>query len=135
MSEPAAAGPPPRPLRAPPPASLAAFLAMAFLVAALAGIFATYAAPAPYARAFALEAAIDAAEQAGGGDLERLAAHLAQTEGIACPSARPAALRGCVRESAGREAAALAVRLRWLIGLASLTGAVFAIALFGARRR
>jgi|BEDMetMinimDraft_2_1075160.scaffolds.fasta_scaffold02123_4 hypothetical protein len=132
MSEPVAAS------RQSRGASLAAFLAMAFLVSALAGLFATYAAPAPYARALAIEGAIDAAEQAGDGALAALAARLTR-EGFSCPEAQSppsaARLRSCVRAASSREGAAVAWRLRWLIGLASLTSAAFAIALFGARRR
>ncbi len=132
----------PEPRRAQAAGSLAAFLAMAFVVSALAGIFATYAAPAPYARALHLETEIDAAEGKGEDALGTLAARLAADRDFACPqdsgtsgvAETAARLRACVRERGAREAEAEANRLRWLIALANLTAAAFVIGLSGTRR-
>jgi len=122
--------------------SLIGFLAMAFVVVGLTGILATYAAPLPLARALHLEAVLDQALARGDvAGINALAAEFAPRKAIA-PEAPPADLPGRVaqlrarmREGLSEEAAAAARRLRLLIGVATLAGALFGAALMGVGRR
>jgi hypothetical protein len=134
-----------------PSASLIAFLAMAFVVVGMAGIFATYAAPLPLARALHEEAMIDAALADGrGGEIDALAAALGKNDEarfgggaatghaidqVADLPARAAALRAALRQTMTAEAEAAAWRLRFLIIVATAAGALFGAALMGAGRR
>ncbi|HTU56727.1 MAG TPA: hypothetical protein VMF62_22420 [Acetobacteraceae bacterium] len=127
-----------------PSFSAAGFLAMAFVVVGLAGIFATYAAPVPFGRALAREAVLD----------QVLAASVAPDA-----QARLAALRPALGESAGavlsgpgtlaervarerermrarseQEAADLGARLRLLIGVVTFAAALFGLAMLGVGR-
>ncbi len=137
---------PPRPERR-PGASLITFLAMAFAVVGLTGILATYAAPLPLARALREEALVDDALASGrGNEIDALAARLAKDDearfggavvvdhGADLP-ARAAALRAALRRTMTAEADAAAWRLRFLIIVATIAGALFGAALMGARRR
>jgi hypothetical protein len=132
-----------------PAGSLIAFLAMAFVVVGLAGILATYAAPLPLARALHEEALLDDALAAGRvadidavaaslgvGDEARFAAGTADAAGHAGDlPGRVAALRAEVRQTMTAEANAAAWRLRFLIIVATIAGALFGAALLGAGRR
>jgi len=122
--------------------SLIGFLAMAFVVVGLTGILATYAAPLPLARALHLEAVLDQALARGDvAGIDALAAEFAPSKAVA-PEAPPAdlpgrvaQLRARVRQGLSEEAAAAARRLRLLIGVATLAGALFGAALMGVGRR
>jgi hypothetical protein len=122
-----------------------AFAAMAFIVAGLAGVFTTYALPIPMARAFAVDAALDEALVAARGpDPDRAIAALAPRLG---DSAAPLAQgRGPWEDRIQRERAAMrarflaeeqatALRLRWLVIMVNLMGAVFVAAVVGTMSR
>ena len=121
--------------------SLLGFLAMAFGVVGLMGIFATYALPIPLERALAREAAFDAATTAAIGehpeaDLAILAPRLddslpAILAGTGSLWDRIAAER--LRQRAGfvAETAALGHRLRLLILMVTLMATVFGLAIAG----
>ncbi|CAH2604816.1 conserved protein of unknown function [Rhodovastum atsumiense] len=119
-----------------PAATLSAFLVMAFLIVGLTGVFATFAAPLPLQRAISREAALDdALAEAGGADyaatLERLRPHLADSAAAIAPGPdldrRIRAERDAARARFAAEAEATATRLRWLIGVITVTAALFGI--------
>ena len=117
-----------------------AFLAMAFVVVGLVGMFASFAAPLPLHRALAREAALDSALVAAQGPnpTEALTA-LARRLGDSAPAlaggdiaslpARIQAERVAARARFVAEADAVALRLRFLIGLVTLTAAGFGVAM------
>lgn len=122
-----------------------AFLVMAFVVVGLAGVFASFAAPLPLHRAMAREAALDAALAAARGadpeaGLKALGARLGDSAAAlhggdaASLPARIQAERIAMRARFEAEAAALAFRLRLLIGLLTLSAAAFGVIIAGARR-
>ncbi len=117
------------------------FAALAVGVVGLTGIFATYAAPLPLERAMAREAALDAALAAASAPdpqaaLAALAPRLDDSvqalqgapDGLA---ARVERERLAMRARFAREASGLAIQLRLLIGLITLTAAVFVCAIVG----
>ena len=117
------------------------FAAMAFVVAGLSGVFATYALPIPMQRGFALEAALDEALEAASGPdpagaLAALRPRLGESaaavfDGPGTPAERIARERVAARARFLAEEDATALRLRWLCVMVSLTGAVFVGALVG----
>jgi hypothetical protein len=126
-----------------------AFLAMAFAVVGLTGVFATYALPITMERAALREQALDdAAAAAGAPDpaaaLRALAPRLGDSADalLAVPVPTGAALlarvaqeRDAARARFAAEEAATALRLRWLVSVATLTGALFGCAVIGAAAR
>jgi hypothetical protein len=125
--------------------NLLAFVAMAFVVVGLLGVFATYAAPLPLERALAREAALDAALAAarGANPEAALAALKPQLDdstgvlvgGVGGIEERIAHERIAMRARFTTEAAATALRLRWLIGMVTLMGAVFTMTMMGSSVR
>ncbi len=121
--------------------NLLAFVAMAFVVVGLIGIFSTYAAPLPLERAMARETALDAALEAGKSSnpetaLAALKIRLDDSAGVLTGGAdgieaRVARERVAMRARFDAEAAATGLRLRWLIGMVTLMGFVFAITMMG----
>ncbi len=119
-------------------ATWTAFLVMAFVVVGLAGVFGTYAAPLPLARALAREAALDAAQAAARGPdaaaaLEALRPRLDESADALLPAggdmtARIAAERAAMRARFTAEAAAEARRARLIIIVVTLMGALFGAA-------
>ncbi len=121
-----------------PTGTLAAFLAMAFFIVGLTGLFATFAAPLPLERAAAREAALDeAAAAARGADpaaaLARLQARLGDSAAALAPGpdlpARIATERLAMRGRFATENEVTLTRLRWLIAIVTGTGALFGIAM------
>ncbi len=113
------------------------FLACAFAVVGLTGLFATYAAPLPLLRGEQREAAFDAAMQAKPSDLQALRPALgedadpviaAATNG---PPAKLFELRAAMRQRFQEEADAVADRQRLLIGVVTAAAALFGAALLG----
>jgi hypothetical protein len=123
----------------------AAFLVAAFAVVGLTGIFATYAGPLPLERALARETVLDQAlATAGAPDpkaaLEALRPALAESAEavIAGPGPladRVARERVAMRERLSAEAGYVALRLRVMIGVFALAGALFGIAVLSIVRR
>lgn len=122
-----------------------AFLAMAFIVVGLAGIFASYAAPLPLTRALERETALDDAQAALRGPdpraaIEALRPRLGDSADALLPvggdmPARIAAARRAMRAEMLHDAEAAAVRSRWIIGVVTLMGIVFGAAVIHAARR
>jgi len=112
-----------------------AFAAMAFIVAGLAGVFATYALPIPMERAFAVDTALDEALIAARGpDPDRAIAALASrlgdsaaplSQGTGSWEDRIQRERAAMRARFIAEEEATATRLRWLIVVVNLMGAIF----------
>lgn len=127
--------------------SLIGFLAMAFVVVGLTGILATYAAPVPLARALRQEAVLDQALASGDASgIDALAAQFAPGKSASPRGVSPqglqtdlpdrvAHLRVLVRQTMSAEADATAQRLRLLIIVATIAGALFGAAIMGAGRR
>ena len=128
-----------------PGATWGAFLVMTFVVVGLTGIFATFAAPLPLQRALQRETALDEALAAAQGPnaqttIEALRPRLAETAAALLPvgsdmDGRIARARAEMQASLQAEADALARRLRWLISVITLMGAVFGVAILHASRR
>ena len=122
-----------------------AFLAMAFVVVGLAGLFASYAVPLPLQRALAREAALDAAQAAlRAPDPARALAALRPELGDSADALLPpsgdmtrkiAAERIAMRARLEAESAAVAVRARILLAIVTLMGALFGAALLHMGRR
>jgi hypothetical protein len=112
-----------------------AFLAVAFAVVGLTGIFGTYAAPLPLQRALAREAALDDALTAAHmpqpqSGVEVLRPRLAESAEAVLPlsadeDARIAGERAAMRARFIAEAEAEGKRLRLMIGVVTVMGAVF----------
>ncbi|MGH7103703.1 MAG: hypothetical protein ACREFJ_15040 [Acetobacteraceae bacterium] len=121
------------------------FLAMAFVIVGLAGIFATYAAPVPLARAIHKEAVLDQVLAAGvKPDAASILATLrpalgasaaAVLEGPGTLAERVANERGKLASEAMAEQAAVGARLRLIIIVATLAAALFGVAMLGVGRR
>lgn len=123
---------------------LAAFLAMSFAIVGLTGLFATYAAPLALQRTLAREAALDeAAAAARGADpgaaLAALQARLGDFAVALAPgadlAARIAAERQAMRARFATESEVTLARLRWLICVITVMGALFGIAVLGMATR
>jgi len=121
-----------------------AFLAAAFLVLGLMGLFATFAAPLPLQRALARETALDdALATAGAPDqaaqLESLRTRLddsaaAVIDGSGDLRDRVTAARVAMRTQLEREADAIAGRLRLLIVIVTCVAALFGAIVMGVGR-
>ena len=119
-----------------------AFLTITFLVVGLTGVFASFAAPLPLARALARDAALsDALTALATPDpvaaLEALRSRLGDSAGALLPiggdmPARIAAERTAMHVRLQAEADATASRLRLLIAVVTLTAATFGCVLLGA---
>jgi len=125
-------------------AAALAFLAMAFVIVGLAGIFASFAAPLPLHRALLRDAALDAAiEAANAPDPQAALAALVPRLGdsaAALSAGEPDKLperiqaeRTAMRARFLAEADALGLRLRVLIGVLTLAAGGFGLAMAGAR--
>ena len=122
-----------------------AFLAMAFVVVGLAGLFASYAVPLPLQRALARDAALDAALAAAHGPdpakaLEALRPQLGDSADALLPpggdmDAKIAAERGAMRARLEAEADGVATRTRWLLAIITVMGALFGAVLLQIGRR
>jgi hypothetical protein len=122
-----------------------AFLAMAFVVVGLAGIFASYAAPAPLVRAVEREEALDAAAAAAGrpdaaAAIAALRSRLGESADALLPvggdmAARIAAERRAMRARLLAQAQATAVRARWIIAVVTVMAIGFGAAVLHAARR
>ena len=124
-----------------PNATTMGFLAVAFAVVGLTGLFSTYAVPLPLERALARDTALDAALQAARGPdpaaaIEALRPRLAESADALLPIAGDLADK-IARERAAMHARLLAeadateTRLRWLICIVTAMAAAFGIALLG----
>jgi len=131
----------------------AAFLAMAFVVVGLAGLFASYAAPLPLQRALARDAALDEALAAAHGAdpgpaLAALRPRLGESADAILPpgagagagaprdfDARVAVERAAMRERLLAESGEIALRSRWLLGVLTVMAAAFGIAILHMGRR
>ena len=121
--------------------NLLAFVAMAFAIVGLIGIFATYAGPLPLERAMTRETALDAVLAAAQNPdpeaaLTALKPQLDDSAGvisggIAGIEQRVAGERVAMRARFAADAAATALRLRWLIGTITLMAFVFATTMMG----
>jgi hypothetical protein len=122
-----------------PVAGLAGFLACAFLIVGLTGLFATYAVPIPLQRALQRDTAIDQAAAAleapdAAAKLQALApslgaqAALLQDPGQP-PATRVARARAAAYAELALEADAIATRLRWLIVVLTICATAFGVAL------
>ena len=121
--------------------NMLAFVGMAFLIVGLIGVFTTYAAPLPLEREVAREATLDAALAAAKGPnpdtaLAALKIRLDDSAGVLAGGpdgieARIAAERPAMRERFLAESAATALRLRWLIVVATIMAAIFAMTMMG----
>ena len=121
--------------------NLLAFVAMAFAIVGLIGIFATYAAPLPLERAVARETALDAvlaAAKAPNAEaaLAALKPQLDDSVGVIAGGVtgieqRVAEERVAMRARFTADAAATALRLRWLIGMITVMAFVFAVTMMG----
>jgi hypothetical protein len=135
----------PQPKPAESSATWTAFLVMTFVVVGLTGLFATFAAPLPLQRALLRDAALDEALAAAHGPdaqaaIEMLRPRLAETAAALLPvggdmDARIAQARTAMHASLRAEADAEARRLRWLICIVTLMGAVFGAAILHVSQR
>lgn len=117
------------------------FLTMAFLVVGLVGLFSSFAAPLPLQRAFARDAALDAALAALHGPdpqaaIEALRPRLDDSADALLPVsgdmvARIAQERAAMHARFLAEADATDVRLHWLICVVTVMGALFGAAVLG----
>lgn len=118
------------------------FLTMAFVIVGLVGVFATYAVPIPLLRALRRETVLDRLATASdpaamlanlgpalGGSAARLSA------GTGSLAQRIAREKQVVQARFIAEEKALAFRLRLIVVLFTLTGAIFGAALLGAGQR
>jgi len=122
-----------------------AFLAMTFAVVGLTGLFATYATPIPLERALARDAALDEALASNGqpnqaATLEALRDRLddsaaAVINGTGPLAARIGAARTAMHAELQREADAIGSRLRFMIIVVTVLGAVFGAVILGAVAR
>ncbi len=122
-----------------------AFLAMTFLIVGLTGLFATYAVPIPLERALARDAALDEALASDGQPNQAaiLAALRDRLDDSAAPvidgtgplPARVAAARTAMRAEMQRQADAIGGRLRFMIIVITLIGALFGAVILGAVSR
>lgn len=110
------------------------FLAMAFAIVGLAGLFASYALPVALDRAIAQTVLLDGAGTAQA----RIVAALGEAGArpiLQAPDGEAAKLQAAARailRQAAAEQDATALRLRWLIVVVSIMGALFGAAVLGA---
>ncbi len=119
-----------------------AFLAMAFAVVGLIGVFASYAAPLPLQRAMARDAALDEALATDGGKvaLEPLRDRLddsaaAVIDGDGPLAGRVAAARATMHAELEHEADAVGSRLRLELLVVTVVAAGFGMVVLGAAAR
>jgi hypothetical protein len=115
-----------------------AFLAMAFMVVGLTGLFASFAAPLPLSRALARDAALDDALAAAHrpdaqAAIEALRPRLAESADAVLPvggdmDARIGQERAQMHGRLLAEAGEVTVRIRWLVCVVTVMGAVFGVA-------
>jgi len=121
--------------------SWAGFLAAAFCIVGMVGLFATYAAPLPYQRAMRREAVLDQVAATPPAGWAALRDDLGDSADAVLNGSLPigpriAAERVAMRARFAAEAAATAGRLRLIIVVITLTGAGFgAVTLLLHRRR
>ena len=118
----------------------AGFLAAAFCVVGMMGLLASYAAPLPFARAVHREAVLDQVLAAAPGERAGLREALGDSADAVLVGAgglaqRVAAERVAMRARFAAEAEATAERLRLLIVVVTITGALFGAAVLGLQRR
>ena len=127
-----------------PTGTLAAFVAIAFLVVGLTGLFATFAAPLPLQREIAREAVLDEARAAARGAdpsaaLARLRAGLGNSAAALAPGpdleARVETERHAMRARFTTESDVTLARLRWLIAVITAMGATFGVAMLNVAAR
>jgi hypothetical protein len=127
-----------------PTGTLAAFLALAFFIVGLTGLFASFAAPLPLERALAREAALDEAVAAArsadpAAALTGLQARLGESAAALTPGpdlqARIAAERLAMRARFATESDVTLARLRWLISVITGMGALFGVAMLNLAAR
>jgi hypothetical protein len=128
-----------------PDPTWSAFLAMAFVVVGLAGLFASYAVPLPLQRALARDAALDAALAAARGPdpkaaLEALRDRLGDSaDAVLAPgpdiAAKITAERAAMRGRLETEAGVVALRTRVILGVVTAMAAVFGVAILHMARR
>jgi hypothetical protein len=122
-----------------------AFLAMSFAVVGLMGMFATFAAPLPLQRTLARDEALDDALAAASRPdaqtaIEALRPRLDDSADALLPvggdmPARIAHERTAMHARLLAETDATLLRLRWLVGIVTLMGAVFGIAILSIASR
>lgn len=128
-----------------PNLGLAGFLTMAFVIVGLVGIFGTYAVRAPLMAALGREAVLDRVLAAGEGAnapaaLDALRPALGSHAGAVLTgpgtlAERVARERERVLAAATTDGAALATRVRILIGAFTIVGAIFGFIVLGVGRR
>jgi len=126
-------------------ANIIGFLVICYGIIGLVGMFATFAVPVPLERAIAREETLDAALRALHGpnpqaDIDALKPRLAESMAAltplpADPDAAIAAERKAMRAQMREDSAAIALRMRWMIGVITLLAGGFGIALSGGGRR
>ncbi len=119
-----------------------AFLAMAFAVVGLIGVFASYAAPLPLQRAMARDATLDEALATDGGKaaLEPLRDRLDDSAAVVIDGSAPladrvAAARAAMHADLTREADAVGSRLRLELLVVTVVAAGFGAVIVGAASR
>ena len=118
-----------------------AFLAMTFVVVGLTGLFASFAAPLPLQRAMARDATLDE-PLASGGKPEVLAALRDRlddsaalvVDGTGPIEARVNTARAAMRAELLHDSDAVAERLRWMVVIVTVAGAIFGSVIVGASR-
>jgi hypothetical protein len=118
-----------------------AFLAMTFMVVGLTGLFASFAAPLPLQRALARDAALDEALASGGdktvlaGLRDRLDDSAAVViDGTGPLEARVNTARAAMRTELLHDSDVVAERLRWMVVIVTVVGAIFGSVVVGASR-
>ncbi len=119
-----------------------AFLAMTFAVVGMVGLFASYAAPIPLERALARDATLDEALAAGDSKarLEPLRDRLDDSAALVIDGAGPlvdrvAMARAAMHAALLQDAAETGTRLRLMISVVTVLGAVFGAVILGAMAR
>jgi len=124
--------------------NLIGFVLLSYAIVGLSGLFASYAAPLPLERALARDATLDAVLDAQGqpDEAARLAALRTRLDDsadavLSGPGSLPERVaheRAAMRGRLQHEANAVAYRLRLLLGMITLMGAAFGVAMLGAAR-
>ncbi len=114
---------------------------MTFVVVGLTGLFASFAAPLPLQRAMARDAALDEALASGGkpevlaGLRDRLDDSAAVViDGTGPIEARVNTARAAMRAELLRDSDAVGERLRWMVVIVTVAGAIFGSVVVGASR-
>ena len=113
-----------------------AFLAMTFVVVGLTGLFATFAAPLPYQRAFTRDTALDEAlATVGRPNQASLLADLRERLGSGDLAARVSTARHAMHAEMQHEADAISSRLVLLVCVVTAVAALFGAVIIGAAGR